>query len=69
MEIVDDGIGFKPEALPDRGGMGLKSIRDRAEHIGGSVTIRSQPGEGTSVKVSVQQITVDDQSSETGPKI
>jgi signal transduction histidine kinase len=68
LEIVDDGVGFNPEALPDRGGMGLKSIRDRAEHIGGSVTIRSQPGEGTSVKVSLQQITVDDQRSETGPK-
>ena len=53
MEIVDDGVGFDPEVLPDRGGMGLKSISDRAEQIGGSVTIHSQPGEGTSVKVSV----------------
>jgi signal transduction histidine kinase len=47
--------------------MGLKSIRDRAENIDGSVTIRSQPGEGTSVKVNVQQITADDQSTETEP--
>jgi signal transduction histidine kinase len=68
MEIVDDGVGFNPEVLPDQGGMGLKSIRDRAEQIGGSATIRSQPGEGTSVKVSLQQISVDDQRSETGPK-
>jgi signal transduction histidine kinase len=68
LEIVDDGVGFNPEALPDRGGMGLKSIRDRAEHIGGSATIRSQPGEGTSVKVSLQQISVHDQRPETGPK-
>jgi signal transduction histidine kinase/ligand-binding sensor domain-containing protein len=68
MEIVDDGVGFDPEATPDRGGLGLKSIRDRAEHIGGSVTIRSQPGEGTSVKVSVPQITANDQKTETGLK-
>jgi len=68
MEIVDDGVGFNPENLTDRGGLGLKSIRDRAEHIGGSVTICSQPGEGTSVKISIQQITVDDQRPETGLK-
>ena len=67
MEIVDDGVGFNPEVTPDLGGMGLKSIRDRAENIDGSVTIRSQPGEGTSVKVNVQQITADDQSTETEP--
>jgi signal transduction histidine kinase len=68
MEIVDDGVGFDPEATPDRGGLGLKSIRERAEHIGGSVAIRSQPGEGTSVKVSVPQITVNDQKTESGQK-
>jgi signal transduction histidine kinase len=48
--------------------LGLKSIRERAEHIGGSVAIRSQPGEGTSVKVSVPQITVNDQKTESGQK-
>ena len=68
MEIVDDGVGFTPASLLDRGGMGLKSIRDRAEDIGGSVTINSQIGEGTSVKVSVPQLTADDQISETDPK-
>jgi NarL family two-component system sensor histidine kinase LiaS len=68
MEIVDDGVGFDPEDTPDQGGLGLKNIRDRAEHIGGSVTIRSQTGEGTSVKVSVQQIAVDNQRPESGLK-
>jgi signal transduction histidine kinase len=66
MEIVDDGVGFNPEDLPDRGGMGLNSIRGRAEHIGGTMTIRSHPGGGTSVKVSVQEKSVDHQRSETG---
>ena len=67
MEIVDDGVGFNPEVLPDRGGMGLKSIRERAKQLGGSVTIRSQPGGGTSVKVSVLQTDVSDQRSLTDP--
>jgi signal transduction histidine kinase len=68
MEIADDGVGFNPEDTPDQGGLGLKSIHERAEQIGGSVTIRSQPGEGTSVKVNIQQITADDQRPESGLK-
>ena len=53
LEIVDDGLGFESEAVRDRGGMGLESIRQRAEGLGGTATIRSAPGEGTSVKVTV----------------
>ncbi len=53
LEVVDDGIGFEPEAMRDRGGMGLVSIRERAEQLGGEATIRSAPGEGTSVKVAI----------------
>jgi len=67
MEIVDDGVGFEPDALPDHGGMGLKSIRERAEQLGGMVTIRSEAGKGTSVKVNVQHKAVSDQRSTTDP--
>jgi len=56
MEIVDDGDGFDPEALSDRGGMGLKNIRERAERLGGSVKIQSTPGKGTSVKLTVEDL-------------
>jgi signal transduction histidine kinase len=52
LEIVDDGLGFQPEAVRNRGGMGLESIHQRAEGLGGTSTIRSAPGEGTSVKVT-----------------
>ena len=51
LEVVDDGLGFQPETVRDHGGMGLESIRQRAEGFGGTATIRSAPGEGTSVKV------------------
>lgn len=67
MEIVDDGVGFIPNALPDQGGMGLKSIRDRAEQIGGTATIHSLPGVGTSVKVNLQRISVSNDESEASP--
>jgi signal transduction histidine kinase len=39
--------------VSDRGGMGLVSMRERAERLGGSLTILSAPGEGTRVKISV----------------
>ncbi|HUT56853.1 MAG TPA: GAF domain-containing protein [Phycisphaerae bacterium] len=51
LEVVDDGVGFDPSAIADRGGMGLISIRERVEKIGGTVEILSKPGEGTSVRV------------------
>jgi signal transduction histidine kinase len=53
LEVVDDGIGFEPDVMPDHGGMGLESIRERAERLGGKAIIRSAPGEGTSVKVTM----------------
>jgi signal transduction histidine kinase len=56
MEIVDDGVGFDPESLPDRGGMGLKNIRERAEGLGGAVVIHSNPGEGTCIKVRLEDL-------------
>jgi signal transduction histidine kinase len=53
LEVVDDGQGFDPDIVSDRGGMGLTSMRERAEKLGGSLTVLSAPGEGTRVKVSV----------------
>ncbi len=54
LEVVDDGTGFDPETVSDKGGMGLINMRKRAEKLGGSLTIISIPGEGTSVKVRVK---------------
>jgi signal transduction histidine kinase len=46
-EVCDDGEGF---SLEEAGrGHGLKNLRNRAEILDGSVTIVSQPGEGTRV--------------------
>jgi signal transduction histidine kinase len=49
--IVDDGIGFAGEPADDR--FGLRIMRERAGSVGGTVTIRSQPGVGTEVHVSI----------------
>ena len=54
LEIVDDGQGFNPRLLNDQGGLGLITMKERAEEIGGFFMIESAEGEGTSVKVSLE---------------
>ena len=52
LEIQDDGIGFDPRGdFP--GHLGLQSMRERAERLGGKVTIESMPGEGTRVLAQI----------------
>lgn len=50
--IEDDGIGFERSKVGDEH-LGLLSIRERAELIGGSCHIESSPGKGTSVHVRI----------------
>jgi signal transduction histidine kinase len=50
LSIQDDGRGFDPaDALPDQ--LGLSIMRERAESIGATLGIRSQPDHGTHVTV------------------
>jgi signal transduction histidine kinase len=49
--IDDDGTGFDVEAAPP--GLGLISIAERVEQVGGTLQVRSMPGGGTHVEVSV----------------
>ena len=59
-EIRDEGCGFElsdPGAAPKEGhaGVGLDGMRERAELAGGSLTVRTSPGEGTTVRAAVPQ--------------
>lgn len=50
--ISDNGQGFDPSAsFP--GHLGLKSMRERVEGIGGDYTLESRPGRGTTITVTV----------------
>jgi signal transduction histidine kinase len=51
LEVTDDGVGFDPAAV--NGGYGLRGMRGRVAEAGGTVTVRSAPGDGTSVLVEV----------------
>ncbi|MDR7522255.1 MAG: GAF domain-containing protein [Armatimonadota bacterium] len=55
VRIVDDGRGFDVEATQQAPGarFGLETMRERAESIGGTLTVTSAPGAGTTVALSV----------------
>jgi len=55
LEIVDDGIGL-PHDL--QAGVGLRSMRERAEELGGSYVIESLKGNGTRACVKLPLIVV-----------
>jgi signal transduction histidine kinase len=56
LEVADNGAGFDPQAVAGRGGLGLVSMRERAERLGGSLTVESAPGEGTRIKVGLRMM-------------
>jgi signal transduction histidine kinase len=52
--VRDDGVGFDPAARAIRERrLGLTSMRERAESLGGTLTIESAPRSGTTVRVEV----------------
>ncbi len=61
LEVTDDGVGFDPadDRVPGTqraavsGGFGMLSMAERAELVGGRLEVRSQPGAGTGVTVTI----------------
>jgi signal transduction histidine kinase len=54
LDVQDNGVAFAGAAAsPLSGGYGLQAMRERAEQCGGSVSVESEPGEGTTVVVSI----------------
>ena len=55
LRCTDDGAGFDiVRAARQQRSVGLLSMRERAELIGGHFELRSQPGQGTSVTVRLR---------------
>jgi len=48
--VEDDGVGFAPVSTVTNEQLGLFGMRERIEMLGGTLTIESSPGKGTTVK-------------------
>jgi len=54
LRIRDNGRGFDPTAVRRAGRhLGLVSMRDRADGVGGRLTVQSEPGKGTVIEMEV----------------
>ncbi|MEU5053646.1 GAF domain-containing sensor histidine kinase [Streptomyces sp. NPDC021096] len=54
LRVADDGRGFDPSAVRRAGRhLGLVSMRDRAGGVGGTLTVVSEPGKGTTIEMEV----------------
>jgi signal transduction histidine kinase len=57
LEIEDDGVGFNVGAVDasyaQRGSLGMVSMRERSELLGGTLSVDSAEGRGTRVRLTV----------------
>ena len=54
LSVQDDGIGFDPGAMrSEPGHLGLTSMRERIDAVGGTLDVRSVAGEGTTVTATI----------------
>jgi PAS domain S-box-containing protein len=53
LSIEDDGVGFDPEAVKGKGGLGMVSMGERARLVSGVLSIESAPGNGARVVLKV----------------
>ena len=51
--VRDDGRGFDPNGVPQPGHFGLAGMRERAQLVGGQLTITSRPERGTTIQLTV----------------
>jgi signal transduction histidine kinase len=49
LRVQDDGVGLRAPTVRPGTGVGLRSMRERAERLGGELDVREMPGDGTLV--------------------
>lgn len=54
LEIEDDGLGFDTSNYK-KGGIGLRSMRERSDKIGATIKMNSKPGKGTKIILSLRK--------------
>ena len=53
LTVSDLGVGFDPQDAIHRRGLGLISMRERMQLVSGEISIKSQPGNGTTIHARV----------------
>jgi signal transduction histidine kinase len=54
LTVADDGQGFDTTLPPPEGHYGLLGMRERADLVGGTLTVQSTPGKGTTVQFNIE---------------
>jgi two-component system sensor kinase len=52
--VSDDGVGFDPARIGPWTALGIEGMRERAELVGGRMTIDAEPVRGTTVTLEVE---------------
>ena len=58
LNVQDDGVGFDPNqrhtsSSDHSGGVGLTSMRQRVEQLGGTILLQSTPGKGATLMAAL----------------
>ncbi|MDY7079809.1 MAG: sensor histidine kinase [Chloroflexota bacterium] len=53
LQVSDDGRGFDPRQAESAGHFGLSGMRERAQLVGGDLSISSHPGGGTTIQLTI----------------
>lgn len=54
--VYDDGRGFKERPGENADHFGLPGMRERAQLVGGKLTVDSQPGQGTTIRLTIKEV-------------
>lgn len=54
LKVEDDGLGFDTKQSQETGHYGLAGMRERAQAVGGELTISSHPGHGTRIQLTLK---------------
>jgi len=66
LSIADDGQGFNPRLPRGHHHLGLASMRERAQSLGGTFTLATNPGRGTRITVTVPILSSEDRGDHKG---
>jgi len=68
LSVMDQGAGFDfQDVVASGAGVGLVNMRDRLDAVGGTLTVESRPGRGTTVTAEVPRIPTPDAGDMRSP--